>query len=108
MRDFERSLRHLLGDVVVSPCIQALYSVFNTSTLGEYQNREARFLHPQLAQYADAIELWEIEIENDRFVVTSEGCRQRLLTILERIHGILLAFQTLPDELGQGFNHLLQ
>ena len=61
------------------------------------------FFDAQVAQHAHAVELGQVQVEDDD-VVLELGCRgPGLFAIRENIHRVMFAFETLANEFGQRF-----
>jgi hypothetical protein len=94
--------RKWLAQIVVGSEIEALDAVFHLGTLGQNQHRQAWFFHPQMAQNADAIEFWQIKIEDNQVKFVFDGSVLGQFAIGENIHRMVFCFQSLTDEPAQG------
>jgi hypothetical protein len=68
---------------------------------GQHQYRQARLFRAPVSQHADAIQLWQVQVQNYNVIVQLSYRIAGLLPIRKNVHRVVLAFKSLANESGQ-------
>ena len=90
-------VRERLVHAIVGSAIQCVNPVFDPRTGGEHEDRQLRLAGPHAAQHGDAVEFWEVQVENKEVIIEIQGHECALLPIERHIDRIMFGFQSLTN-----------
>ena len=93
--------RKWLDKAIVSAGVERLHAIFDPATRGEYQHRKRRLLGTHGAQHADAVELGQVQIENQQIVFALESHLPGLFAIGRDIDRVMFCLQAFADKAGE-------
>ena len=87
-----------LDEAIVGAGVERLHAIFHPAARGKHQHRKRRFLGTHGTQHADAVELGQIQIEDQQIVFAFEGHLPGLFAIGRHINRIVFGLQAFADK----------